>query len=148
MQAADNDHVFVAIFSVAASAPGLSYLRVKIQQQLQAQIRLQKGAIAAVASSFAAIDSSYRRLHPFHGNVFEGVNLTLAYLDAGSQMVFLASSGACQAAACSLSDRRAVLVAGLPESSSAEAQPAMSEVKTIPLDQRLDGIVLGSAGLW
>lgn len=149
MQAQDGSHVFAAVFSSSGCAPGLSYLRIKLYQQMQAQMRLQKGAIQAVTASFASIDAAYRRLHPFHGDIFEGVSLTMLYVDASSQVIHIASCGSCQAAACSLQNGRAVMVSSQPNlSPTAAACSSLSDVQSFPLDERIDGLLLGSTGLW
>ena len=117
---------------------------------MQAQIRLQGGAIEAVTASFAAIDAAYKRLHPFHNSVLEGVSLTLVYMDAPNSMVYLASSGGCQVAACSLQDGKVHMVSSPTQqpAGSDKQLAAWADIQTLPLDSRMDGLVLGSSGLW
>ena len=144
LQAEDEDHIFAAILTATGNAPGLNYLRIKLYQQLQAQLRLQNGAAAAMPASIAALDAAYRRLHPFHGDIMEGVSLTMVYVDSVSNAIYLASTGGAGSAASSSSDSQSLHVTGRHQSSARK----QLDVEVLPLDRETDCIVLGSAGLW
>ena len=136
------------MFTASGAAPGLPYLRVKLHQAMQAQLRLQRGDISAITAALASINSAWRRLHPFHGDVLAGVSFTFVYIDLNYQTVFLASKGSCQAAACGIEEHKAVVVSAPQALDGRVKEDGSIQIQSMPLDHRLDGLVLGSAGLW
>ncbi|KAK9811102.1 hypothetical protein WJX73_002949 [Symbiochloris irregularis] len=145
----DNEHAFAAIFTAASNVSGLSYLRVKLHQHLQAQMRLQQGSVTAVPAALASIGAAFRRLAPSHNDLFEGVSFTFVYLDMAHEIVYLASKGVCKTAACSLQEKKALLVSDNHTFASTDAKENEGvQVQSLALDSHLDSIVLGSTGFW
>ena len=84
---ADKHHVFAAVISCIPTAQGGRYLQRHIQRELQSQLRQHGGNVqAALPAALRALNQAFRDMHPFNGSVFEGVKMTLAYIDAKTKV--------------------------------------------------------------
>ena len=84
---ADKQHVFAAVISCNPTAQGGRYLQRHIQRELQSQIRQHGGNVqAALPAALRALNQAFRDMHPFNGSVFEGVRISLAYIDARTKV--------------------------------------------------------------
>lgn len=140
-QAGDANHAFAAIVCAAARAPALAYLRTNLHQHLRAQLELQGGSATSFHAALTALDAAWQRMHPFHQTVLEGIHgLSLAYVDACRQLVYLAGYGSCRAVAGSKQPGGTAIVS--------QGKPgAVFSVETVPLAE-VGLIILGSTGLW
>lgn len=84
---ADKHHIFAAVISCIPTAQGGRYLQRHIQRELQGQLRQHGGNVqAALPAALRALNQAFRDMHPFNGSVFEGVKMTLAYVDAKTKV--------------------------------------------------------------
>ena len=134
----------MAVISGTAKAPALTYLRNKLQQQLQAQIELLDGATAAFQTAITALDTTWKRIHPFHLSVLEGINgISICYVDKYRLTAYLASYGTARAVAGGNAvDQKATVTDG--EHRAADTAFA---VEAVPLDS-ISHIVVGSSSFW
>ncbi len=80
---ADKHHILAAVISCSPTAQGGRYLQRHLQRELHHQLKQNGGnAQAALPATLRALDEAFRDMHPFNGHVCEGVKLTLAYIDA------------------------------------------------------------------
>ena len=84
---ADKHHVFAAVISCIPTAQGGRYLQRHIQRELQSQMRQHGSNVqAALPAALRLLHQAFRDMHPFNGSVFEGVKITLAYIDAKTKV--------------------------------------------------------------
>ena len=75
------------MISCIPTAQGGRYLQRHIQRELQSQIRQHSSNVqAALPAALRALNQAFRDMHPFNGCVFEGVRITLAYIDAKTKV--------------------------------------------------------------
>ena len=123
----------------------------ELMRQISAVGDVQKAIRAAIFS----LDRTWREMHPFNKNVLEGVSLSAAYLDLGTNTLYLASTGACRAVVGGRNSQGEVQVAidvgvsaTLDQHSSSTPGNLSNGIATVPLTQSVDTIILGSQGLW
>ena len=145
MQAADEHGIYAGVISASETAPAYSYIGTQLQQCLQTQLALFKGSPVAFQAAIATLDAAWKRSHPYHGSILEGVQgISIAYMDADRQTAYLASHGSCRAAAGRVqADQQATVTA----SQQPSATRAVFAVETIPITD-VSCIIVGSSGLW
>ena len=137
--------------TASPTARGHSYLNRNLTREVQTQAQKAGGDMAqAFLAAVSALDTAFRRIHPFNGPVLEGVRIAAAYLDASTNTVHLASNGG--GAICAVGRRQpdgsCSVAASVGEFGAASSEPADCTIQKLQLDRSVDTVLVASPGLW
>ena len=148
-------HLFAAVISASRTAQGGNFLRRNMHRELLHQIKVVGDVHKAIRAAIFSLDRTWRDMHPFNRNVLDGVSLSAAYVDLSTNILYLASTGACRVVVGSRNSQGEVQVAvdvGNSASTSGHSGSTpgslSSGIATVQLTETVDTIVLGSQGLW
>lgn len=145
-------HMFAAVISADRTARGGNFLRRNMHRELVQQIKAVGDVHKAIRAAIFSLDRTWRDMHPFNRNVLDGVSLSAAYVDLSTNILYLASTGACRVVVGSINSQGEMQVAadvGKAAASAGSSPSGLSSgIATVQLTDTVDTIILGSQGLW